>query len=171
VTIQFINKRRKVIPRMMILNELKRIKPRKVLDNGCGKYGSWDYNKTPELEIEKTDIIYGQDSQNLPFKDKSFDCVVFAGVVQYVADPAKALRECSRVLKEGGMLIIFTINANSLINNITGFKAENTAFTPKGFREMLLGGGFKTIKEEMVDFGIIPRNRRMIIYSVCRKIK
>ena len=42
----------------------------------------------------------------LPYPDASFDCVVFSGVLQHVAQPVKALNELSRVTKPGGMLYL-----------------------------------------------------------------
>jgi 2-polyprenyl-3-methyl-5-hydroxy-6-metoxy-1,4-benzoquinol methylase len=169
MTIQFINQRRKNILRAAVEGDIKKIDPKKVLDNGCGKFGSWDYEKTPGISIEKTDIIYGQDSENLPFKDKTFDCVVFAGVVQYLNNPIRALNECRRVLRENGTLIIATINANSLFNSLFGFKAENITFTLNGMKHIIENFGFEIISERLIDFNLVPRNRRMIIYLICRK--
>lgn len=41
----------------------------------------------------------------LPFPDEAFDAVVATGVLEY-ADPARALRELSRVLRPGGLSVI-----------------------------------------------------------------
>ena len=129
----FISKKRATIKREKILLDLKEIKPLKVLDNGGSENGSWDYFKTPELNITKIDQLYEDDSLNLKFEDNSFDCIVFAGVIEYLINPIKALEECYRVLKLGGYLLISTINVNSIINSLFFFKHENIAFPPKGF--------------------------------------
>ncbi len=167
----FINEKRKPILRKKILEDIKKINPQKVLDNGSGKKGSWDYLQTPLPKIIQSDKIFGDNSLNLKFKNKSFDCVVFTGVLQYLSDPVKAIRECNRVLGKNGMLIISAINAMSLVNSISGFKAETAVFTMQGFRIMLETAGFKILREEFIDFPIIPKSRKMILYLVCKKIK
>ena len=53
----------------------------------------------------KIEYIEG-DAQNLPFADGSFDVVSIAFGIRNVADPAKAVREFSRVLRPGGRLVI-----------------------------------------------------------------
>lgn len=40
---------------------------------------------------------------SLPYIDGSFDCVIFSGVLQHLAEPVTALSEISRVLRSGGM--------------------------------------------------------------------
>jgi len=41
--IKFINETRKKILRKKILNEVRKRNPQKILDDGCGKKGSFDY--------------------------------------------------------------------------------------------------------------------------------
>ena len=44
----------------------------------------------------------------LPFASAAFDVVVAASVLEYVAEPAMALRECARVLRPGGT-VLYTV--------------------------------------------------------------
>lgn len=48
-------------------------------------------------------LVQGRGEQ-LPFEDGTFDAVSFTYLLRYVADPAAALEELSRVLKPGGIL-------------------------------------------------------------------
>jgi len=164
-----INNSRKRLLRDQILKDLKLNQPKTVLDNGCGEDGSWDYSKTPNLKITKIDKIYGQDSTKLDFPDNSFDCVVFTGVIQYLSEPIKSIQECYRVLKKNGTLIFPTINSNSLINNIKGFKKETLVFTQSGIKEIIVKNNFKQNNFKSIDFKFIPRSRKMIIYIVANK--
>jgi SAM-dependent methyltransferase len=46
--------------------------------------------------------------RRLPFASASFDVVVAASVLEYVAEPAVVLRECARVLRPGGV-VLYTV--------------------------------------------------------------
>jgi len=48
------------------------------------------------------------DWRRLPFASASFDAVVAASVLEYVAEPATVLRECARVLRPGGV-VLYTV--------------------------------------------------------------
>ena len=47
------------------------------------------------------------DAQSLPFEDDVFDAVVMALVITFLADPAKALAEMSRVTRSGGTVATY----------------------------------------------------------------
>lgn len=50
----------------------------------------------------------------LPFGDGFFDTVILAETVEHVENPSHVLRECNRVLKNGGRLVVSTPQANYL---------------------------------------------------------
>ena len=43
---------------------------------------------------------------DLPFADKSFDCVLATQVLEHIEEPKTAMSECARVLREDGLLIL-----------------------------------------------------------------
>jgi SAM-dependent methyltransferase len=53
------------------------------------------------------------DCHHLAFPDASFDKVISFEVFEHLEDPQRYLRECSRVLRAGGQLILSTPNAAS----------------------------------------------------------
>lgn len=54
----------------------------------------------------EVDFILG-DSMALPFADESFDCVVLHLITAVVPEPSRCLAEAVRVLKPGGMILLF----------------------------------------------------------------
>ena len=167
---ELINEARKRILRKIIYEEVKKINPRKILDNGSGLKGSFDYKEFRE-KVTKADILFGIDSQKLPYKNKSFDCVIFAGVIQYLNEPEKAIRECYRVLKKNGVLIITTINKDSFIKRIKGLtNKEKRSFALREFVSFIEKFKFKVVKKDFIDFWFIPKKYRLILYCMCKKI-
>lgn len=51
---------------------------------------------------------------NLPFEDETFDCVIFSGVLQHLANPITVLNEISRVLAPGGMVYLLVYATEGL---------------------------------------------------------
>lgn len=60
------------------------------------------------IQVQKEDCF------NLSFKDKSFDTVFMANLIHIIPEPEKALRECHRVLKEDGQLLIVSYTTDTL---------------------------------------------------------
>ena len=56
------------------------------------------------LKIEKR--VFNGDIENIPFKDGSFDVVISIGVLQFLPDYEKCIKEYSRVVKNGGNIIV-----------------------------------------------------------------
>lgn len=54
--------------------------------------------------------LYLLDAHRLPFEDKSFDVVILYEAIYYLAQPEKFVAETRRVLREGGILLIATVN-------------------------------------------------------------
>lgn len=51
--------------------------------------------------------------QDVAFPDESFDVVTMYEVIEHVADSADLIKECARILRPNGLLLIGTGNANS----------------------------------------------------------
>lgn len=50
------------------------------------------------------------DAHTLPFKEGSFDVVIFYEAIYYLENPEEFINDCRRVLRENGRLIICTVN-------------------------------------------------------------
>jgi SAM-dependent methyltransferase len=68
------------------------------------------------------------DVQRLDFDDGEFDCVVAGWLFYHVADRARAIAECARVLRPGGRLVTATQATNNLheLWTLLGSEPETT---------------------------------------------
>jgi SAM-dependent methyltransferase len=52
-------------------------------------------------------VVHAHIDKRTPLQDRSFDAILFARSFHHVRSHKKALRECSRLLRDGGVVIIF----------------------------------------------------------------
>jgi ubiquinone/menaquinone biosynthesis C-methylase UbiE len=78
------------------------------------------------------------DAHRLPFKDNAFDAVFAIAIVVWAADPAQVLREITRVLRPGGILIVTARNKFSIENVFDPFFWASR-LVPKKIRTRLRG--------------------------------
>ncbi len=63
-----------------------------------------------KIQLVETDVSFGPrtqlicDAHDLPFENKSFDGVVVQGVLQYLLEPSRCVREVERVLEPNGLV-------------------------------------------------------------------
>jgi len=83
------------------------------LDLGCGgrpyhKYYEGMYPTVIEADYEKrsNEINLILDAQKIPLKDSTVDVILFSEVIEHLPDHRLAMDEITRVLKDGGFLII-----------------------------------------------------------------
>lgn len=106
------------------LNMVRRytdLEGKRILDIGCGvgTYVRRFLDFTPEAYGVDIDIprlrsgvpnLLAADSENQPFQTASFDLVVLNEVIEHVQDARETLRESLRILRPGGLLVIFAPN-------------------------------------------------------------
>lgn len=113
----------------VLLDAVRERAPKDVLEVGCG---SGEFAERLQNDLGATvcaldssermvkltrdrgiDAVVG-DVQALPFDDGSFDCVVAGWVLYHVADRARAISECARVLRPGGRFVTGTMADENL---------------------------------------------------------
>ncbi len=147
----------------------------KILDIGCGAGNMAKGIKyyRPDLEIYGIDIsekaiqiakhrsqgiqfILGKGEQ-LPYKDNFFDAIVMYDVLEHIEKPEKILQEVQRVLKENGIVHIFSPldgqpwSFYTLVPRLAAIKNAQTGhvqmFSDKNFKKLLTANGFIVLKK------------------------
>lgn len=98
----------------------------RILDNGCGigiLFEALPGHNIMGLDLSQrmlqkaknrsSKLIRG-DSQDLPFKDKSFDLVFARSLLHHLSNPIKATKEMARVLRSNGEIVIVDTNRSIL---------------------------------------------------------
>lgn len=76
-----------------------------IKNKNCQVFGSEICSKLAKKAESKGLIIHNGFAESNPFKDKSFDYVILAFILEHVINPQKLMSEIVRVLKNGGILI------------------------------------------------------------------
>lgn len=141
--------------------------PLKILDIGCGsgRIGKILQNAGYQVtgldfadEAVKKAIANGINAkranldEGIPESDSMYDVVWAGDIIEHVFDPIGLLRECFRVLKKGGVILITIPSDVGLVSRIkmlfgvshqeqmymtSGFYKHHTFFTPRLIRFML----------------------------------
>ena len=101
-------------------------------------------NFYPIINKEHSNITEGHypevDMQELPFQDNSFDYVISDQVLEHLGNPEKAIDECCRVAKKGGVVIATTCFMNYVHEapkDFWRFSPEALRFLCSDFSEIL----------------------------------
>lgn len=130
------------------------------------------YREQKAIECRKLD------AHHLPFPDKSFNVMIMYEAIYYLRKPEKFILEASRVLKEGGVLLISTVNKDWSDFNPSPFASryfsalELYQLLSSKFRDVKLYGAFAVqansmkakiislIKRMAVKFHFIPKTMK-----------
>lgn len=184
------DKRTKAVIEPMLKMLLEKGRNLKILDVGCGngekseliiKLGNEvlgidkDSEKLKEAGKRGVKIFEGDLEKDLPFENEFFDVIWCSSVIEHIYHTDYFLKECYRILKSNGNLIINANNINSLTNRIRIFfgfypkwvaPSENypwekhphprfadhiRCFTKTTFEEVLRRAGFK-VEKIVADF-------------------
>ncbi len=81
------------------------------------------------------------DAHDLCFKDASFDTIVLYEAIYYLKDPEMFVKDCNRVLRPGGTLLMCTANRD--LPDFNPSPHSYQYFSPQGFTHLLGGLDFK----------------------------
>ena len=81
------------------------------------------------------------DVHELPFAEASFDKVLVFHTLTYAAEPVQALRECARVLRPGGRLVLLCLDEHDQQAVTARYGELHPGFSPKAVRRLLTAAG------------------------------
>jgi len=143
------------------------------LDLGCGygrfmtavskrfpniKISGLDDSKSEVSEAVRSGLKVKQANLNEKIPLKSDSCgIVFSGeVIEHLNNPDLFLRECNRILKKGGYLVLTTPNLCAWYNRILMLFGVQPLFLEPSTESKLIGAGFiKKFKKESEPVGHI----------------
>ncbi|MBU5689722.1 MAG: methyltransferase domain-containing protein [Candidatus Aenigmatarchaeota archaeon] len=131
------------------------------------------------VQSENVDVIHDL-NERFPFEDNYADTIIAGEIIEHLLNPFEFLKECNRVLKKGGVLVLTTPNMTSLsyILKIQSFGKKLTIYDRKdphiyGFSmemlEILLKkSGFKVINKKHLNIGW---RRNILFRFICYLFK
>lgn len=137
-----------------VFNRLKYLyNNKRVLDLACGdgEYLANFSKSSVGVDISEKNInfckkrglnvLYANLNNELPFFDNSFDVIYASNIIEHVESPFNFLRECRRIIKKDGYIILCVPNEQSLIHLIYPYFDQEGkhlyAFTLNNIRALL----------------------------------
>ena len=107
-------------------------------------------------------------AEKIPFPENSFDAVLCMGTLMYIENKERAFQEVKRVLKKGGIFLLYERNRSDPINTIVNlFKpteqkidSRDMFLTKSEIRSLAEKNGFKVNKIKGTGKGIIRQIRK-----------
>ena len=139
------------------------------LDVGCNSHflhKEIDNENMVGLDVVLTQfkerVIKGN-AQQIPLKSRTFDCIVAGELIEHLDNPDLFLKECHRILRKNGKLIITTPNRESWWNRLVKsyyIKYHKILFTKNELKKVLKKNGLKVDK-----FLYIPFDKYTSVYG------
>lgn len=106
------------------------------------------------------------DAHNLPFEDRSFDVLILFEAIYYLAHPEELFHEAQRVLRDGGVLLIATVNKDWSEFNPSPFSTQYFSVPELG--KLLQDNGFGV--EFYGAFSTLPNGAREKTVATIRQL-
>lgn len=89
------------------------------------------------------------DAHALPFGDASFDSVLVFHTLTYAEHPARVLKECARVLRPGGRLVVLCLDEHRQSDVTARYGERHPGFSPRALRGLLGRAGLTVVSAQV----------------------
>ena len=89
------------------------------------------------------------DAHALPFEDASFDSVLVFHTLTYAEHPARVLKECARVLRPGGRLVVLCLDEHRQSEVTARYGERHPGFSPRALRGLLARAGLTVVSAQV----------------------
>ncbi|MDB4119447.1 class I SAM-dependent methyltransferase [Candidatus Pelagibacter sp.] len=136
------------INKLLKFNEKEPLLGKKVLDLGSGDKEFYNVCLDKGIEISEIDGSTGINFEKdmLPYKDESFDIVIFTAVIEHLYSANLVLSEIYRILKPKGIVIIITPNFSYAFKNFYNDPTHVHPYNPISLKKVLEMNKFKNNK-------------------------
>jgi SAM-dependent methyltransferase len=100
------------------------------------------------------------DAQSLPYPDASKDVIIMFEALYYIPDAAKFVRECRRVLRTGGQVLIAT--ANKDLYDFNPSPLSHTYYGADGLVRLFRDAGFEAQVSGYMQIGEVSIRQRIL---------
>lgn len=162
----------------IILTEVMKARPRSLFEIGCsvGAFRKEILSRLPGLSYAGCDISQSAvdsigdpnvvridlNADPLPFADRTFDCVVGSGILEYVKDVPGLLRTIRGRMPEGGRLCVSYFNMRHIYRKYLRARGKEPFWNPTwhndysiaDFRDVVRGAGFRVVDEIPSNLGL-----------------
>jgi len=106
----------------------------RIIDLGCGTF-KWSFSNYQIYncdikELKRANFIQADLNKDFPFDAEEFDGIVAIELIEHLRNPRHFLKECKRILKRGGFIILTFPNWDSKIGRKTFLSTDSTHITP-----------------------------------------
>lgn len=129
------------------------------IDPGNLEVAKRTYGCRSNIEVRRID------AHSLPFSDSSFDLIVLYEAIYYLEEPLKFIKEARRVLKNGGTLLICSVNREWAGFNPSPF--SRAYYSASELCVLLNGAGYRKVET----FADSPAEGNTLKETVVRVIK
>lgn len=146
-----------------------------VLAQHCGLEPSqyrgieWSADRAGQGRARGLGIVQADLNRGIPHPDASFSCVYALSVLEHLLNPCRFLKECRRVLRPGGRLVLLTPNISTYFTAVLILLGKMPSSGPHpDSNELLKGEEIFKVSSEKQHYdteGDTPVHRHLVVFS------
>ena len=129
----------------------------------------WDARSVEEAQRRGLNVAQGNLNLNIPIDSETFTCVYATSVLEHLLNPCRFMKECYRVLRPGGRLVILTPNISTYFTAALILMGKMPSSGPHPDSDQLVKAEeiFKVSSDSLAPDteGDTPVHRHLVVFS------